>query len=75
MILIGLFLGRWQSILTVLAVASFTGSIIGLMLIISRSKQPHSQIPFAPFLVTAATLDFIWHDQVWTAYLKLIGWQ
>lgn len=75
MILIGLFLGRWQSILTVLAVAAFTGSTIGIILIISRSKQPHSQIPFAPFLVTATTLDFIWHDQVWIAYLKLIGWQ
>ena len=75
MILIGLFLGRWQSILTVLTMAAFAGSTIGLILIISRSKQPHSQIPFAPFLTIAATLDFIWHDQVWTAYLKLIGWQ
>ena len=74
MFLIGLFLGRWQSILTVLIVAAFTGSIIGLTLIISKSKRPNSEIPFAPFLTIAATLDFIWHNQIWTTYLKLIGW-
>ena len=74
MFLIGLFLGRWQSILTVLIVAAFTGSIIGLALIISKSKRPNSEIPFAPFLTIAATLDFIWHNQIWTTYLKLIGW-
>ena len=74
MFLIGLFLGRWQSILTVLTMAAFTGSIIGLILIIFRSKQPNSEIPFAPFLTIAATLDFIWHNQIWTTYLRLIGW-
>ena len=76
MILIGLFLGGWPHLLIVIIASAFTGSIVGLSLIaLGKKSGAGSRIPYGPFLVVGALLDLFWSSQIWTWYLRLIGWQ
>jgi leader peptidase (prepilin peptidase)/N-methyltransferase len=76
MILIGLFLGGWPHLLIVVMVSAFTGSIVGLTLIaLGKKSGGGSRIPYGPFLVIGGLLDLFWGNQIWSWYLRLIGWQ
>ena len=76
MILIGLFLGGWPHLLVIIMVSAFTGSIVGLALIaLGKKSGGGSRIPYGPFLVIGALLDLFWGSQIWSWYLRLIGWQ
>ena len=76
MVLIGLFLGGWPHLLTVVMTSAFTGSIIGLSLIaLGKKSGGGSRIPYGPFLVIGALLDLFWGSEMWGWYLRLIGWQ
>ena len=76
MILVGLFLGGWPHLLIVIMASAFTGSIIGLCLIaLGKKSGGGSRIPYGPFLVIGATLDLFWGNEIWSWYLRLIGWQ
>ena len=76
MILIGLFLGGWPHLLIVIMVSAFTGSIFGLFLVaLGKKSGSGSRIPYGPFLVIGALLDLFWGSEIWSGYLRLIGWQ
>ena len=76
MILIGLFLGGWPHLLIVIMASAFTGSIVGLALILlGKRSGGGSRIPYGPFLVIGALLDLFWGNEIWSWYLTLIGWQ
>lgn len=76
MVLIGLFLGAWPHLLIVIMTSAITGSLVGLCLIaLGKKSGGGSRIPYGPFLVIGALLDLFWSSQIWTWYLRLIGWQ
>ncbi len=69
----GAFLG-WKNLLLMLIIASFLGSIIGILLIVlSRKKGKSTYIPFGPFLTAGALIAMYFGDALIQAYLDLIG--
>jgi len=66
----GLFLG-YPNILVALFLAFFLGAIIGVGLIIFRSKSLKSEIPFGPFLILGTFLALLWGQEIIRWYLHL----
>ena len=58
--LMGLILG-WPSILIALLISFFSGSIIGICLILFGKKGLKSQIPFGPFLSGATIVVMLFY--------------
>ena len=67
---IGAFLG-WKAVLFTVFVSSFLGSIVGLLLILSRNAKMQSRIPFGPYLSLGAVIWIFYGPALITAYLKL----
>lgn len=69
--LMGLILG-WPKILIALFLAFFFGAIIGSGLIFFQRKTLKSEIPFAPFLVTATFVALFWGEKIinWSWHLS-----
>jgi prepilin signal peptidase PulO-like enzyme (type II secretory pathway) len=56
---IGLIVG-YPSVLLALIMGIFLGGIAAAILLISRKVAPHSYIPYAPYLATAAAITLLW---------------
>lgn len=67
--MIGGFLG-WPSVPVVLFSASFTGSIVGLLLIIAKKGTGKLALPFAPFLCCGALVHLFYGDQIISFYFS-----
>ncbi len=63
-LLMGLILG-WQGLVVALFVAYFSGSIIGLSLIMAGKKQWGSKLPFGVFLAPATIVALFWGQPIW----------
>ncbi len=74
MALIGLFLGTWPHLLIVVVLSALIGSIVGVLLILFTERNRQHPIPYGPFLAIAAVLNLFWGEEIWKAYLRLIGW-
>ena len=59
---LGAWLG-WQALLGIILIASLTGAIIGVTLILSQQQNKETPIPFGPFLAIAGWLSFLWADK------------
>jgi len=70
--MLGAFIG-WQSLLLVMVLASFMGSIVGIIIIYLSGKGRQSYIPFGPFLVAGAWITMFFGDVIIKAYLDLVG--
>ncbi|PIE60577.1 MAG: prepilin peptidase [Desulfobulbus propionicus] len=73
--MIGAFLG-WQSLLYVIFFSSFTGSIVGIGVMIRQKKNAQTRVPFGPFLSLGAISYLFFQDeiaQLWQWYLLLMG--
>jgi len=57
--LMGLMLG-WPMIGLALMLAFFSGSVVGIFLVIKGAKKMDSQIPFGPFLIGGTVLALLW---------------
>ena len=68
MALIGSFLGIQGTLITFI-LAPFLGSIIGLIILVT--KKDHI-IPYGPFLSAAALVVFIWQDQIVAAVTNFL---
>jgi len=64
--MVGAFLG-WQPVLLTLFLASVTGSIIGVLLLLLKVMERGHYIPFGPFLATGALVSLFF-------YREIIGW-
>ncbi len=69
-LLLGLALG-WPNVLAAILIAYFTGSIIGVGLIIAGKKQWGSKIPLGVFLSAAAIIVLFWGDGIVEWYINL----
>jgi leader peptidase (prepilin peptidase)/N-methyltransferase len=70
--MIGAFLG-WKSLLLVMILASFFGSVVGIALILFAGKGRKAYIPFGPFLVMAAWITLYFGPVIINAYLDFVG--
>jgi len=68
--LMGLILG-WPGILVALAIAFYSGAIIGLGLMAIGRKKLKSAVPFAPFLIAGIFLSLFWQSQLIDWYQAL----
>lgn len=69
--LMGLFLG-YPGIVVALYLAFLTGALVGVILIILGKKRFGEQIPFGPFLSTAAIISLFWGELIWKKVGELL---
>lgn len=70
--MLGAFVG-WQNLLLTLVLASFFGSVIGIIVMLVQGKGRKSYIPFGPFLVVGAWISIYFGDSIFRAYLDFVG--
>jgi leader peptidase (prepilin peptidase)/N-methyltransferase len=68
--MIGAFLG-WQLMLVTLVLASFTGSLVGIGLMLSGRGGMKAALPFGTFLAVGALVAAVTGDQLLAWYLGL----
>jgi len=71
--LMGLILG-WPATLVALFLASFTGAIMGIGLILLRKKGMKSEVPFGPFLTAGTVISLFWANELMTWYFNLFNY-
>lgn len=70
--MIGAFLG-WKAVIMTLLIASFSGSAIGLALMLRYGKGSKYAIPFGPFLAAGALAYLFFGRQLITWYFTVLG--
>jgi len=68
--MIGAFLG-WRMIPVALMIASLSGTVIGIGLMLARGRDSRTAIPFGPFLALGAACALFWGEALITWYLSL----
>jgi leader peptidase (prepilin peptidase)/N-methyltransferase len=71
--MVGAFLG-WEAIPVTLMLASLTGTLVGLGLILLRGRDARMPIPFGPFLAAGAVCALFFGDSLLAWYLHLAGY-
>ena len=69
--MIGAFLG-WQGVLLSLLLASFIGSIVGVVWMVARGADAKLAIPFGPFLSLGALVALLWGDSIVRWYISTL---
>ncbi len=69
-IFLGLAFGLYNS-LALLMLAFFTGSIVGILLLIFGQKKIGQTIPFGPFLTLGSLITLFWGEKLLSWYLNL----
>ena len=67
---LGLFLG-FPGTLVALFIAFLTGGLIGVMLILTKTRRFGQTVPFGPFLVIGSLIAYLWGNQIFNWYLNL----
>jgi prepilin signal peptidase PulO-like enzyme (type II secretory pathway) len=68
---LGLILG-WPKILPAIMSSFVIGSIVGIGLLVRRSKKMGDYLPFGPFLILGTVLGLLYGQTVWNYYLSLL---
>jgi leader peptidase (prepilin peptidase)/N-methyltransferase len=66
--MIGAFLG-WQAVPVTLMIASLSGTVIGVGLMLVQQRDGRTAIPFGPFLALGGTVALFWGDALIAWYL------
>jgi leader peptidase (prepilin peptidase)/N-methyltransferase len=61
--MIGAFLG-WKGVLFTIMASSFTGTVVGIVVMMRAGKGMKMALPFGPFLATGAILYIFWGTQI-----------
>jgi prepilin signal peptidase PulO-like enzyme (type II secretory pathway) len=67
---IGIILG-WEGILLSLFLSYVFGSIIGIVLLLTKKATQQTAVPLGPFLVLGTLLSFFWGDRILDFYFSL----
>jgi leader peptidase (prepilin peptidase)/N-methyltransferase len=70
--MIGAWCG-WQVLPAVILISSVIGSIVGILLIITKYHEKGKPIPFGPYLAGAGWIVFMWGQQINNFYLNLFN--
>lgn len=71
--MMGAFLG-WKSILFIIMVASFSGALAGIMVMIVKNKDRRYAIPFGPFLSLGALSYLLYGREIIYLYIQFSLW-
>ncbi|MFQ6068949.1 MAG: prepilin peptidase [Candidatus Aminicenantales bacterium] len=63
MLMLGAFLG-WERTFLTLVLASFSGALIGILIISFRKKDFQYSLPFGSFLAPAAYISLLWGEKI-----------
>lgn len=69
---IGAWLGYTALPVTII-LSSFSGAVIGILLIVTKQQNRGTPIPFGPFLAIAGWIAFFWGEKITDAYLTFSG--
>ena len=69
---LGAWLG-WQQIPLIIMLASVSGALMGLTLILLRRHQMHRPLPFGPYIALSGWIGLLWGDDIIHAYLRYAG--
>ncbi|MGH1427098.1 MAG: prepilin peptidase [Arenicella sp.] len=70
--LLGAWLG-WQYIPQIILLSTFIGSIVGILLLITKRLNSEKTIPFGPYIAGAGFIALIWGEQINASYFKIIS--
>ncbi len=68
---LGLLVG-WPNVLVTLFLGFVLGAVVGIALVLRKTKNIHQAIPFGPFLVLASCVSLVWGDRIVSWYLQLL---
>ena len=68
--MIGAFLG-WKAVPVTLMIASLTGTVVGVALMLAQSRDRRTAIPFGPFLAVGAVCALFWGEALIAWYLGM----
>jgi len=71
-ILMGLILG-WKLTIVALFLGYILGAIVGIYVLVSKSKKMSSQLPFGPFLILGTMITLFLGNNIWSWYLGFLG--
>jgi leader peptidase (prepilin peptidase)/N-methyltransferase len=60
----------WQSLPLIIILSSVVGAVVGISLILFKSHNRNTQIPFGPYLATAGWVYLLWGSYLMSAYLN-----
>jgi leader peptidase (prepilin peptidase) / N-methyltransferase len=69
---LGAWLG-WQMLPLIILLSAFTGAVVGITLIVVRSRDKNIPIPFGPYLAAAGWIALMWGDSLVRSYLDASG--
>jgi prepilin signal peptidase PulO-like enzyme (type II secretory pathway) len=61
-------LPTWSELLVAILIAYLLGSLVGIVLVISKKKQWQSKLPLGTFLVIGTILSLFWGKLIWFSY-------
>lgn len=67
--MIGAFLG-WKAVILTILLGSLFGSIIGILIMVSKGKDFKYAIPFGPFLAIGAVISLFYQNEIILWYLR-----
>jgi len=68
--MVGSFLG-WKAVLMTTFIASLTGAVVGVMLMVLKGRGRKTRIPFGPFLALGALLSLFAGEELLGMYMNL----
>ena len=69
---LGAWLG-WQALPLIILLSSLVGAVVGIALMILKSRGKDVPIPFGPYLAAAGWIALLWGDQIINTYLGATG--
>ena len=69
---LGAWLG-WQQLPLVILLASVSGALLGISLILLRRHHLQKPLPFGPYLAISGWIGLLWGNDILQAYLRLAG--
>lgn len=62
----------WQSLPLIIILSSVVGATVGISLMIFKSHNRSSAIPFGPYLAIAGWISMLWGSYIMSAYLNIV---
>lgn len=62
----------WQSLPIIIILSSIVGAIIGILLMVFKSHDRNTAIPFGPYLAIAGWVSMLWGPYIMSAYLNAV---
>jgi len=70
--MLGAFMG-WQALPFIIMLSSFTGAIIGSLLLLLAKKGLKAEIPYGPYLAASGMIWFFWGVEILIGYQSMVG--